>query len=77
MKLVLRGHSWLEMEQFAFFCYTGLFTQVYSYTEQPEFALNQAAFEVQKLFTYLYMGESPLTLYFNVLLQRDSWGSLV
>ena len=52
-------------------------TQVYSYTEQPEFALNQAAFEVQKLFTYLYMGESPLTLYFNVLLQRDSWGSLV
>ena len=47
MKLVLRGHSWLEMEQFAFFCYTGLFTQVYSYTEQPEFALNQAAFEVK------------------------------
>lgn len=26
----------------------GVFTQVYSYTEQPEFALNQAAFEVNR-----------------------------
>ena len=30
------------------FCDVGLLTQVYSYTEQPEFALNQAAFEVNR-----------------------------
>ena len=30
------------------FCDVGLLTQVYSYTEQPEFALNQAAFEVNE-----------------------------
>ena len=39
----------LEIKFFLPESVTLLSTQVYSYTEQPEFALNQAAFEVKQL----------------------------